>query len=219
LRLEEQRRLTILGEMSAVLAHEIRNPLASLKGNAQLLTERLSDGSAERRKADRIVDEAKRLEVLTSDLLDFARSGPMDMRVESPADVLIAAVEDAAPGKVNVDVSGAPASWRLDKARFSHAVLANLVRNAMQASPANKPPDAKVYSENGHLVFTIRDYGPGLPENQEERIFDPFFTTRTAGTGLGLSVARRIVEMHGGRIGAANASGGGAEFRVELPAG
>jgi len=217
LRLEEQRRLTILGEMSAVLAHEIRNPLASLKGHAQLLTERLGEGTQERRKADRIVDEAKRLEVLTSDLLDFARSGPMDMRAESPAEVLLASVEDAAQGKINVDVTQAPTTWLLDRRRFSHAVLANLLRNAVQASPAARPPEARVFSENGNLVFTIRDHGPGLPHGQEERIFDPFFTTRTTGTGLGLPVARRIVELHGGIISAANADGGGAVFRIELP--
>jgi signal transduction histidine kinase len=72
--------------------------------------------------------------------------------------------------------------------------------------------------ENGNLVFTIRDFGPGIPAGQEERIFDPFFTTRTTGTGLGLAVARRIVELHGGRLVAANASDGegGALFRIEL---
>lgn len=216
-RLEEQRRLTVLGEMSAVLAHEIRNPLASLKGHAQLLTERLADGSSERRKADRVVEEAKRLEVLTSDLLDFARSAPMDLRAEDPVDVLRSSVGDIAEGEIAVDGSRASASWMLDRRRFSHAVLANLLRNAVQAAPASRPPEAKVFTENGNLVFTIRDYGPGLPHGQEERIFDPFFTTRTTGTGLGLPLARRITELHGGHLSAANADGGGAVFRVELP--
>jgi two-component system sensor histidine kinase HydH len=217
LRLEEQRRLTVLGEMSAVLAHEIRNPLASLKGHAQLLTERLAEGSADRRKADRIVDEAKRLEVLTSDLLDFARSGPMDMRWEDPAEILRAAVDDVGAGAIAIESAAAPTTWFLDKRRFSHAVLANLLRNALLAVPASQPPEARVFSENGHLVFTIRDYGPGLPQGHGERIFDPFFTTRSSGTGLGLSVARRIVEQHGGQITATSADGGGAIFRIELP--
>ncbi|MEX1184553.1 MAG: histidine kinase dimerization/phospho-acceptor domain-containing protein, partial [Gemmatimonadota bacterium] len=93
-RLEQQRRLSMLGEMSAVLAHEIRNPLASLKGNAQLLSERLPEGGAERRRADRVVQEAERLEALTSDLLDFARTGPIDIRPTDPAAALRSSVEE-----------------------------------------------------------------------------------------------------------------------------
>lgn len=216
-RLEEQRRLTVLGEMSAVLAHEIRNPLASLKGHAQLLTERLPGDTPERRKADRIVDEAKRLEVLTSDLLDFARSGPMDIRSEDPAAVLRSAVENIGADKVEVDTTNAPALWQLDRPRFAHAVLGNLLQNATLAAPASRRPIARVFSDNGKLVFSVRDFGPGLPNREVDRIFDPFFTTRTNGTGLGLPVARRIVELHGGRLTAANAPDGGAEFRVELP--
>src|SRR5262249_58072674 len=95
--------------------------------------------------------------------------------------------------------------------------VVNLRRNAVQASPPDHPPEARVALENGGLVFTVRDFGVGLPDGKAERIFDPFFTTRTSGTGLGLAVARRIAELHGGRIVAANGVGGGALFRVELP--
>jgi len=217
-RLEEQRRLTVLGEMSAVLAHEIRNPLASLKGHAQLLAERLPENSLERRKAERVVDEAKRLEVLTNDLLDFARTGPMDLQPVDPAALLKACAADVANARIDVDTTQAPKSWMLDERRFCNAVLANLLRNAAQVSPPDKPPKARVYSESGELIFAVRDYGPGLPAGEEHRLFDPFFTTRTTGTGLGLAVARRIAELHGGRISAQNAEGGGALFRVELPA-
>jgi two-component system sensor histidine kinase HydH len=216
-RLEEQRRLALLGEMSAVLAHEIRNPLASLKGHAQLLAEKLPEGTPEKRKADRVVDEAKRLEVLTNDLLDFARSGPIDFRRVDPGALLRACAVDLPSAAITVDTTNAPDSWYLDERRFSYAVLANLLRNAVQASPAERPAEARVFVENGALTFTVRDHGDGLPAGQETRIFDPFFTTRTTGTGLGLALARRIVELHGGSISARNADGGGAIFRVELP--
>jgi len=216
-RLEEQRRLTTLGEMSAVLAHEIRNPLASLKGHAQLLVERLLPNSAERRKADRVVDEATRLEMLSTDLLDFARTGPMDLRPINPVALLRASAAQVSEGAIGVDGQTAPERWLLDERRFGQAVLVNLLRNAVQASPPGRPPEARVMLEGGRLVFQIRDFGPGLPAGAEERIFDPFFTTRTTGTGLGLAVARRIVELHGGRIVAANALEGGALFRIELP--
>src|SRR5690606_33417321 len=110
---EQQRRLSQLGEMSAILAHEIRNPLASLKGNAQLLAERLPADSRDKAKADRVVTEATRLENLTGDLLEFARSGPIARRSSSPVDLAVEAVNEVAPEGVVVDTSEAPAQWSL----------------------------------------------------------------------------------------------------------
>ncbi|MFO7262262.1 MAG: ATP-binding protein [bacterium] len=217
-RMEENRRLSLLGEMSAVLAHEIRNPLASLKGNAQLLAERLEPGTSDRRRADRVVAEAARLEALTTDLLDFARSGPLDVRPVDPAELVRAAADEVGAGAIGIDTRDAPERWPLDPTRFRQ-VLTNLLRNAWQASPPDRPPVVRVARENDELVITVRDFGPGLPAQDRDRIFDPFFTTRTNGTGLGLPVARRIVELHGGRITAEDAPDGGAVFSVRLPAG
>jgi len=217
-RIEENRRLSLLGEMSAVLAHEIRDPLASLKGNAQLLAERLEAGTADRRRADRVVAEAARLEALTTDLLDFARSGPLDVQPVDPAELVRAAADEVGAGAIGIDARDAPERWPLDPARFRQ-VLTNLLRNAWQASPPDRPPVARVAHERGELVIAIRDYGPGLPAQDRDRIFDPFFTTRTNGTGLGLPVARRIVELHGGRITAEDAPDGGAVFSIHLPEG
>jgi len=215
-RLEQQQRLGMLGEMSAVLAHEIRNPLASLKGHAQLLAERLGSDNADRRKADRIVTEAQRLESLTSDLLDFSRSGPIDIQPASPAAVLESSVQEVAPGGFVVSTGGAPDAWPFDSRRMQQA-LTNLLRNAQQASPPETPAVATVSQENGALVFTIRDFGPGIAQGDEKRIFSPFFTTRTSGTGLGLAVAQRVAEMHHGRISVANHPEGGAVFRITIP--
>jgi len=215
-RIEEHRRLSLLGEMSAVLAHEIRNPLASLKGNAQLLAERLGDGTPDRRRADRVVAEATRLEALTTDLLDFARSGPLDVQPVDPTELVRASADEVGAGAIAIDARDAPERWPLDPARFRQ-VLTNLLRNAWQASPPGRPPVARVAHERGELVIVIRDYGPGLPAEDRDRIFDPFFTTRTNGTGLGLPVARRIVELHGGRITADDAADGGAVFSIHLP--
>ncbi len=216
-RLEEQKRLAVLGEMSAVLAHEIRNPLASLKGNAQLLAEKVPEGTRERGRADRVVREAERLEALTSDLLDFARSGPMQMAPTDPAQVLRHAAEDVGGG-IDLAVAGAPSSWMMDGSRVRQA-LTNLIGNARQSAPAPRGPIASVTRDGGTLVFEVRDFGPGLPEGADDRIFEPFFTTRTNGTGLGLAVVRRIAEMHGGAVSAGNHPQGGAIFRMSFPAG
>lgn len=215
-RLEQQRRLGVLGEMSAVLAHEIRNPLASLKGHAQLLAEHLGRDNPDHRKAERVVQEAGRLEALTSDLLDFARSGPMDMEPTDPAELLRTCAADANGGGIVVDTEGAPSSWPLDAKRMRQA-LTNILRNARQASPEGTHPEAAVARENGTLVFTVRDFGPGVEPGEEKRIFAPFYTTRTTGTGLGLAVAQRVAELHEGTITVSNHPEGGAVFRIALP--
>jgi two-component system sensor histidine kinase HydH len=217
-RFEERRRLAALGEMSSVLAHELRNPLASLKGHAQLLVERLPDGGRERGKAERIVLEAQRLEALSTDLLDFSRSGPIARTDADPAALLRAAAEAVDTERVRVTSSGAPARWSLDPSR-TRQVLTNLIANALEASPAGAPVDARVAARGDRLVFTVRDHGAGLPPGQEHRLFEPFFTTRATGTGLGLAVAQRIVEMHGGSVHASDHPEGGAVFEVELPRG
>jgi two-component system sensor histidine kinase HydH len=215
-RLEEQKRLSLLGEMSAVLAHEIRNPLASLKGNAQLMAERMSPGTKERARAERVVIEATRLESLTSDLLDFARSGPIELRPANPIEVLRISIADIAEDGFEVDTRSAPQQWTMDSNRVRHA-LVNILQNARQASPDQHAPSVRVTEERGRLVYEVRDYGAGLPAEKADRIFDPFFTTRTNGTGLGLAVARRVAELHGGNISAHNHPEGGAVFRIELP--
>jgi len=215
--LERDRRLAALGEMSAVLAHEIRNPLASLKGHAQLLAEKLESQEGERRKADRIVHEAVRLEALCEDLLSLVRSNAVERVDVQPAALLRDAVASVGEGRFELGLSEAPARWLLDPVRM-HEVLTNLLRNAAQASPEDKPARASVAVEAQQLVFTIRDFGSGVRPGDEDRIFEPFHTTRVRGTGLGLAVARRIVELHGGSVTVRNHPAGGAEFRVSIPA-
>jgi two-component system sensor histidine kinase HydH len=214
-RLVEERRLASLGQMSAVLAHEIRNPLASLKGNAQMLARGLPEGDRSRARADRVVAEAVRLEELTTDLLEFARSGAIRQEVVDPAALLR---EAAAGMPVDIDAAAAPAAWSFDRERIRQ-VLVNLLENAVWASGEGGRVAARVAQEAGQLVYTVRDRGPGIPEESLPRIFEPFFTGRTDGTGLGLAVARRIVELHGGSIAARNHPDGGAEMRVALPRG
>jgi two-component system sensor histidine kinase HydH len=218
---ERDRRLAQLGELSAVLAHEIRNPLASLKGNAQLLAGTLPAGEKPRQKADRVVDEAVRLEALTNDLLEFVRTGELRRQLVDPVAVLrdsaavVVAAGDAAADQIEVVMEAAFPPWSLDQARMRE-VLVNLIDNAIAAGP---PVRATVAMSDGNLVYEISDHGPGVAPGDSEKIFEPFFTRKTKGTGLGLAVARRIVEQHGGTITAGAAPGGGARFRVALPRG
>jgi two-component system sensor histidine kinase HydH len=217
-KLVQSERLASLGTMSAVLAHEIKNPLASLKGNAQLVAEALPSGSKGRDQADRVVTAAQRLQELVQNLLDFARGGAIERAEADPAELLFLAAEDAAPGAV-LHLDEAPPSWSLDVIRMRQ-VLENVLRNAVQASK-NGTIEAKVSvdARTGALVYVVRDDGPGFPEGGIESSFEPFFTTKTRGVGLGLAVARRVVEMHGGTIAAKNRREGGAELRITIPRG
>jgi two-component system sensor histidine kinase HydH len=219
-RLEHERRLASLGQMSATLAHEIRNPLASLKGNAQLLARGLPEGERARKKADRVVDEAIRLERLTNGLLEFARTGAIHRESTDPAALLREAAAAVDEQRVAIDARGAPAVWPLDRQRMRQ-VLINLIENAAQAetSAEGAPVEARVAGERDRLVFVVRDRGPGIAAEDLGRIFEPFFSRRVQGTGLGLAVAKRLVELHGGTLTARNAPGGGAEFSVTLPRG
>jgi two-component system sensor histidine kinase HydH len=214
---ERARHLASLGEMSAVLAHEIRNPLASLKGHAQLLEESLRDPASDRprAKAARIVDEAVRIERITTDLLDFVRQGELAREPTDLGTLVQLSIADVVPhARLRLTLPPAPIQLPLDAPRMRQ-VIENLARNAVQAGDG--AIEIAMTQDGPHATLTIRDHGPGIPPGQTEAIFEPFVTTRTRGTGLGLSIARRIVERHGGTLTATNHPQGGALFRVSLP--
>lgn len=212
----ERRHLAVLGELSAVMAHEIRNPLSSLKGHAQLLREVTQPGEPAFRKAEIIIDEAVRLETLTSGLLDFARSGQPRLETVDPRVPIRSALDALGSPQVEVRDTTAPTTWRLDPVRVQQA-LTNLVDNAMQASPAPGTVTVTVLKNGDELVYEVADHGPGVSAEQRERVFDPFVTGRTRGTGLGLSVVKKVAEMHGGRVDLEVGPAGGSRFRIHIP--
>lgn len=213
--LQAQRHLASLGQMSAVLAHELRNPLSSLKGHAQLLEEQL-DGRS-RAKASRVVSEAKRLEALLSSLLAFARSGAIEPENANPRTVVTdAAAEFAELDQLSIDDAAAPATWRLDPTRVRQ-ILVNLIDNAEKATEGPAPIAISIAADRKYLRIQVRDHGDGVPIEMREEIFEPFTTGRTQGTGLGLAVSRRIAELHGGTLTVGEAEGGGALFELHLP--
>jgi two-component system sensor histidine kinase HydH len=213
-RAAREQRLVALGSMSSVMAHELRNPLASLKGHAQLLVEDLSEGK-QRTKAERVVAEAERLEQLTTSLLDFVRDGPIERTSVTPAELVAHALDHLAKERVEVTLDRAPGELRIDGVRLARAVH-NLVDNALQASASEKV-ELRIERDRNETLIAVRDHGPGLPAGAEAQIFEPFMTTRVKGTGLGLAVARRIAEQHGGSLTGANHPSGGALFELRFP--
>lgn len=219
LEVEQGRRLAALGTMSAVLAHELKNPLASLKGHAQLLAESVEQDPALAPKADLVVGEAVRLQTLMEELLAFVKSGELNRAPVDVESLTRAAVEAAGAREATVKLFQTSSRFLLDGARLAQA-LENLIRNAQQAASdaASAEVEVECARAGRALVWTIRDRGPGIPPEDVERIFEPFMTTRTRGVGLGLALTRRIAELHGGSVVARNREGGGAEFVLTLPA-
>jgi two-component system, NtrC family, sensor histidine kinase HydH len=213
--LERDRQLKLLGQMSAVLGHELRNPITALKGNAQLLTEKLAGHPTENR-AREVVDAAVQLEHLTGQVLDFARTGELNRSRVYVDDLLNSVATFAGADPVEIRVPDDLPPWSLDRDRMER-VLVNLLQNARQASPDEAPVKVSAWGESGLLVLEVRDEGEGIAPGDEERIFEPFYTSRAQGTGLGLALARRVTQAHRGDIRAYNHEGGGAVFKVEIP--
>ena len=212
---EGERRLVALGRASSVLAHELRNPIAALKGHAQLLVEDLAEPS--RAKAERVVDLAERLERLTGVLLEFVRDAPLDVHSVTPAHLVDRALPTLSRERVRVDLSGAPPTLDIDVERLRLA-LRNLIQNGLQATEEGADPvELRIYGNASEVVIEVRDHGSGLAPGAAEHMFDPFVTTKTKGTGLGLSIARRVVEQHGGTLTGDTHGQGGAVFRIVLP--
>jgi len=214
-RLEHERRLASLGTMSGVVAHELRNPLASLKGHAQLLVESLEEPK-QKAQAQHVVDAAWRLERLSASLLELARTGSLTREMTDPAVLVRAALAQFEAQRTRLEVSAAPARWSLDPVRFQQ-VVTNLVDNALQASPPEALVELRVAQVHEALIIEVRDHGAGVPASERERVFEPFVTTRIKGVGLGLAIARQVVALHGGTLTVDDAPGGGACFRITVP--
>ncbi len=213
--LEKDKGLKALGRMSAVLGHELRNPIAALKGHAQLLLERLGESHPAEQQARTVVSSAERLETLTEEVLSFVRTGELRPTKVYLDDLAYSAVALSGVDDVTVSVPE-ETPWHLDRARMEQALI-NLLVNARQAS-GDETVDLTLAVRDGRLVIAVRDRGPGIPEGEQQKIFEPFVTGRAQGTGLGLALVKRIAESHEGRITAANHQDGGALFEILLPA-
>jgi signal transduction histidine kinase len=222
---ERARSLERLGLVAAGLAHEIKNPVGSLRGFAQLIAERTAPGSKEAEYAALMVTELDAITRRVDRLREYARPARPELRPGRPEDVVrrVAALLEpdlqARSLQLELDLPAEPLpEGRLDGERFRDVVV-NLVVNAIEASPNGGTVGVRLYYRPNGDVFglEVRDDGPGIPATERERVLRPFHSTKPGGMGLGLAVAQQGIEDHGGRLEIGDAPGGGALVRVVWP--
>lgn len=227
-------RLATLGEMAAAIAHEVKNPLASIEVMAGVLRRQLSDRPEAMETLGDIIKESKMANAIVVEVLEFVR--PIRLQVEHVAvrEVILDAIQGLDQGRhlVHVHVDDDVPLLTADPNQLRQ-LFTNLITNALEAMEVTEgdrrvdiraslvPEDAEPGSAGQPLPAQVRievkDNGPGISEDDLERIFSPFFTTKPQGTGLGLSIVRKVVDAHDGIIDATSAPGRGTTFRVTLP--
>lgn len=210
-------RLAAIGEMSAVVAHEVRSPTAVIFNAAALLRK---DPNEREKLLAIIEDEAGRLKQMVDDFLEFARPIEVNLMVVDVRPVLASVAEcvRVESGEV-IDVhTDSPLPDVTMDARLVRQALMNLVTNAIQAERRTEPVCVSAKRIGGSwLRLEVKDHGAGVPPELQDRIYLPFFTTRSSGTGLGLSLVQRIAKAHGGMLTHEDTFGGGATFHLDLP--
>jgi two-component system, NtrC family, sensor histidine kinase HydH len=214
-------RLASLGQLSAGIAHEIRNPLGSIQGAVDILAQDLLPEDPKSEFAQIARKEVRRLEKLTGEILQFSKPAPPKQLPIEWREIIDAACrlcsDQARRQGVEIVRRKSPAATILVDPEQIKQVLINVLINAVQAQPGGGKITIQGGIEAGEWVLAIQDSGSGMTPEQLDRIFDPFFTTRREGTGLGLSISFQLVKNNGGRIWATSAPGRGSCFHVSFP--
>lgn len=218
-----KQRMAALGEMAVGIAHELRNPLSSIKGFASLITSELNPDSSNAKFLDIIIKEADRISRLSEDLLNSARNPQVEKYVPLQVNEIVSsAVErfhnDNMLYAAYVEVKtqpDLPMIWG-DRPHLEHAIL-NLLYNAYQALDCNGYIFVNTTHDESYVQITVADTGKGIEPEKIDSIFNPFYTTRPDGTGLGLALVYSVVNNHWGHIEVESKPGKGTKFMIRLP--
>lgn len=221
LQLERSHKMSLVGQIAAVMAHEIKNPLVSIKGAVEILCD---DGTTEQDCKEFkaiVLKEVKRINTRVTDFLEFARPSETKMVELNLADVVRSCLKQVEPQIRKREITVVshiedPVMVNGDEEKM-HQILLNLLLNAEDASPDHASISVSLESGGKNAVISVRDSGDGISEENAARVFEPFFTTKVSGTGLGLAIAKSYAEKHNGDIVLRNTEGGGAVAEVRLP--
>jgi two-component system NtrC family sensor kinase len=222
-RLIRSERLAAVGRIAAQITHEIRNPLASIGLNAELLGDELPAGGEGRRLLTSISGEVDRLSEITESYLRFVRLPKPELEPEDPGALVASVLEftraELAQAGIRLELALDPGVPEIaaDENQIRQALL-NLVRNAREAMTAGGLLRVTVDHADGRVRVAVTDSGSGIAAQHLGKIFDPFFSTKEQGTGLGLALVQQIVSEHGGRIEVSNPREGGTTFLITFPA-
>jgi len=231
LELEEQlgaaQKLSALGQLSASLAHEIKNPLSSIKGTAEILLDEFPKDHPKREFVEILLKETARLNNTVEEVLQFSRRGIQGKKKEETETEPLAQVIDRVTSllasqshkkSIKLTVTG----WEAGKAfhvaseKLSQVFL-NIILNGIDAVPPNGEIIIETMKNSDGYTVSVKDNGPGIPDDLKDKIFGAFYSTKEGGTGLGLSISKKIVESYGGTLTLSDAETGGACFTVFLP--
>jgi two-component system sensor histidine kinase HydH len=219
-------RLALLGEMAAGLAHEIRNPAATISAQAQYLMKKMGKGANPYREPLKdVLAQCERLETLVRDTMDYSPQKKFEEREEVPVKALLEKALKLAQTQFGPSHSRVKVKWAVaarlpalsvNRGRMER-VFVNLILNAFQAMPRGGCLSLKSKRLDHRILLRVEDDGKGVAPADLSKLFEPFFTSRKTGSGLGLAICQKIVEEHGGEIKAENVKPKGAAFVVELP--
>ena len=219
-RLREATAMARLGEMAAVIAHEVKNPLAAVRGAIQVIGTRLPPSTSDAAIVKEIIARLDGLNDLIQDLLVFSRP-PKPKFAATDLNALLGSIAsllktDPAFRSLDIDIDAALPPLAAD-ANLLNIVFQNLLINAAQAMQGKGTITVKAGAGDGWHRVLVKDHGPGIPAEIFAELFRPFRTTKARGTGLGMATAKRLVELHGGRIHVVCPPSGGTEITVHLP--
>jgi signal transduction histidine kinase len=231
LELEEQlsaaQKLSALGQLSASLAHEIKNPLSSIKGTAEILLDEFPKDHPKREFVEILLKETTRLNSTVEEVLQFSRRGVQGREKENMETEPLSQVIDRVTSllasqlrkkSIRLTVTG----WETGKAFFVvgeklSQVFLNIILNAIDATPPRGEIIVETMKHAAGYRVLVKDTGSGIPDKLKDKIFDPFYSTKEGGTGLGLSISKKIIESYGGTLTQSDSEGGGACFAIFLP--
>jgi signal transduction histidine kinase len=221
-RLHEAGRLAAMGKAVSGLAHDLKTPLIAIGGISRLVHRNLEEDSPHREKLSMIVEETQRLERMIKEMLDFSR--PLELhrsqedmtKVISQSLAIVSGLAQERNVRIEWQFSQNLPLTSFDATRMKQALI-NLLINAIEASPTGEIVSVCTYQKGKKIIIDVSDHGCGIPVDKKEEIFSPFFTTKENGTGLGLPIAKKIVEAHKGYMEVLENCEKGVIFRIMIP--